>query len=520
MLNRYAPQQAYAGPALTGTVLVILLSTVSAPVAFWALAAFWLGLWAAAIYRQSTPARLARLRLGLRNSFAGRNARALAELSGWVWQRHCDTASGNALRAALTWRLFDTALLLATILPALVVVLVWAVAIPPLPAPDTPFPAAADWPARALSAAAFLAVLASLPAAQIAAAREGRLSRVARWIPQVTIALAFAITVAVAGLYTAALSAGLLGAVVFAAISAGKASPGGALAVSVSTTSLRPGPVFGAAAFGVSGAGAVSAILAFGAAAILTATSAFPAAAAILTIAVLLWVQFRLPPRGFRLVAVLFLVSGWLIWLLVRPWQGATPPQRGLFVVLATIPLVLALFDWLSCAATLALIRHGLARSCLARNCAINLVCTGGLCLALGAAITAALAAMNRMTGFAFVDLGLLSARPGFDFGNAPWLVLALTPALPLLLYVAPAALAAPCLLPTRLRTRASGMLERANVARMAAPMVVSLIWLAPLAGILCLIYAVTGPGARVLSGAAQTYLGLLARLAGWVCAC
>lgn len=200
-------------------------------------------------------------------------------------------------------------------------------------------------------------------------------------------------------------------------------------------------------------------------------------------------------------------------------WSAVPEGVRGLFLFLAVFPLLNALFDVLSCAVTLSLLRRGLrARLPLLWGLFdLGLACL--LFLALGATLVAAIHGLNRLAGVPLLDLGALFAGVRETPGDYVWLYLMLfSTIVPTALHALVSLLGVQGLWPRALRRPVAGWIDRAPespAAAVRAALALGLIWTLPLillGGALWLLRAFGG-------GMALRFLGGYFDLLLWIAA-
>lgn len=242
----------------------------------------------------------------------------------YFWTRYGDEAyQGNnpiqIFRHALTWKLYDGALLIAAVYPIFLLTLIWIIT-----GNDgrlgnaIVLPAAEFWPDRAATFGAIAILIAGMIARKLAAASRHRVMRqAADWLPI------------------------------------------------------------------LAGAGAVAVAVAFAVA----------------------WLDTRGKSQATRWFVTLILPIGWVALLVTMPWAEISPERRGVFLFLGVLPLINALFDVVSYAATLTLLRLGLRARLPLLNGLIDLAIAMILFLGLGACLTALITAMNALAQTTIFDL-------------------------------------------------------------------------------------------------------------------
>ncbi|XAT61349.1 hypothetical protein GN278_11695 [Rhodobacteraceae bacterium Araon29] len=422
----------------------------------------------------------------------------------YLWSRLCDPLKerSNTLEtawAALSWKLYDRALLLATVYPILCLLIVWVgFGQDGRLGTSVILPAAPFWPDRAATLFAIAFVFASWPLSKWAAASPKRFMRsVSGWLPL----FAFAFTVA--GAAAAAAAPAVAAAVAF----------GGAAAVAFAF----------AAAVAFAGAAAVAFAVAFAFA--FAGAAAFAGLAAVaFAFAVAVAIE-RLDEKSrqglARLVLTLLLPMVWVVVFTLVPVADISQQNRGLFLFLGVLPLLNAIFDFLSYAATLTLMRLGLSAKQPMLYGACDIIVALVLFLGLGVTLTVVIAGLNQISGGVFVDLGALFGVIYTDPHAYWWLyAMVFSTALPTTLHGVLTLLAAQALVPLPVRRIAANLVDRSAhspQAHVLAPLAVGTIWLIPflvLGGFGWLVWHYCG---SVIETLAEYYLGILLSVAMWI---
>ncbi|MDA8740825.1 hypothetical protein N9M73_06835 [Rhodobacteraceae bacterium] len=356
----------------------------------------------------------------------------------YFWSRLCDPLKErpNILEtawAALSWKLYDRALLLATVYPILCLLIVWlgfgqdgrlgtSVILPPAP----------FWPDRAVTLFAIAFVFASWPLLKWAAASLKRFIRsVSGWLPLG----AFAVTVAVA--------------------------------VAIE------------------------------------------------------WLDAKSRQGLARLVLTLLLPMVWGVVFTLVPVADISERSRGLLLFLGVLPLLNVIFDFLSYAATLTLMRIGLTAKQPMLYGACDIIVALVLFLGLGVTLTVVIAGLNQISGGVFVDLGALFGGIYTDPHAYWWLyAMVFSTALPTTWHGVLTLLAAQALVPLSVHRVAANLVDRSAQspqAHVLAPLAVGTIWLIPflvLGGFGWLVGHYCGSMIETL---AEYYLGILLSVAMWI---
>ena len=219
--------------ALTA-LMAVILQTFSAPAWGWGAGVLWVALALTAALAQSDPTRRAYLTATLKHSRYTQLYLSIARpVNDWLWTRlaRMDTGADGKLRppsdrtpllallrAALTWRVLNLALLLAVAYPVLALLRPWIMggdAV--LGAGVVVFPATGFWPDRAVVLGQFVALTAGLIGRKLASASPRRFWRsAADWLPVIAVAVAFAF--AFAGAFAFAVAGAYAFAVAVAAL--------------------------------------------------------------------------------------------------------------------------------------------------------------------------------------------------------------------------------------------------------------------------------------------------------------
>lgn len=163
-------------------------------------------------------------------------------------------------------------------------------------------------------------------------------------------------------------------------------------------------------------------------------------------------------------------------------------------MLLGVFPLINGLFDALSYAVTLALMRLGLRRWNPVWAAVADVAFALVLFLAVGAALVAAIAGLNRLAGVPILDLGALFARVHEDPGSHLWVFLMLfSTAVPTLIHGALALLGAQKMVPGVLRrgtVQLIGAAPHGAFPAVFAPMALALVGTIPFVMVAALLWA------------------------------
>ncbi|WP_142081685.1 hypothetical protein [Roseinatronobacter monicus] len=423
-----------------------------APLWVWIAGALWLGLAMIALLAQTSPRGRDYLKCELETANYTQVYLFVARrLNDWVWrrvgrmQRLPDgtvapppetTAIWPLLRAALTWRLLDRALLIAVAYPVIALILPWLLggdAV--LGAGVVVFPAAEFWPERALVLGQFAILTAGFVGQKLSSASPRQFwQSVAGWLPLIAVAFAFAFVFVVAGTFAFAVGfAGAFAGAFVVAVAVAFAFAGAVARAVVGTFAFAfafvvpgAGAVAFAFAVAVAVAGAFAATFAFA----FAFAAAFAAAGAFAFVVVVAFAVDGLWSRGRRGARMVLLGGAWALGLLaiVLFLDPSTlrADRKALFIFLAVLPLINGLFDALSYAITLALSRKGLATRWAPVWGLIDLALGAVLFLALGATIVAVIATLNAIGTAPLYDLAALFAGLRASPGDYWWLYLIL----------------------------------------------------------------------------------------------
>ena len=401
-----------------------------------------------------------------------------------IWNRLCDPASDTAsvpafFRAALTWRLYDLALRLAVAYPLVLLVGQWVVTgAEGRVGSFVVLPAAEFWPERAAVLLIVLLLTGGFVGDQLASASQRPLvKKVAGWL--------FPLALAVAGAGEVAFAVAVAVAVAFA----GAGAVAGA----------------GAGAFAFAGAGEV----AFAFAAAVAVAVAFAGAGAIEAL------DRRGKQRLARILLTGFVTGGVLLAATTLDWGEVPEDRRSLFLFLAVLPLINTLFDVVSYAVTLTLIRRGLRAKLpfLFGLADLGLACV--LLLGLGATLVAVIHGLNLAAGVPFVDLPALFEGVQADPWAYLWLYLMLfSTLLPTLLHGVLSLLGLQGIWKLGLRRPVAGWVDAAPASPLhaiRASLGLSVIWAVPLLGLGFVFWVIWHFGHPALMAGLQLYLkGLL----------
>jgi hypothetical protein len=200
-------------------------------------------------------------------------------------------------------------------------------------------------------------------------------------------------------------------------------------------------------------------------------------------------------------------------------WTTVSEDRRSLFLFLAVLPLLNALFDVVSYAVTLTLIRRGLRAKLpfLLGLADLGLACV--LLLGLGATLVAVIHGLNVLAGVPFLDLPALFAGVQADPWAYTWLYLMLfSTLLPTLLHALLSLLGVQGIWPKRLRRPVADWVAAAPTSPLTAVRAsvgLSVIWAVPLLLLGAVLWAFWHIGGDALLRFLAVYLDALIRIAG-----
>jgi len=413
-----------------------------------------------------------------------------------LWSAYCDPVDRGAglpamFRAALTWRLYDRALLLAVIYPILLPVLWWLVTGQAAQLGPVVFLEATGfwdvWPERVAVLGAFVVLILGKLAAKSASNSPRRFWRsVSSGLYPVAVGASGSI--AAIGAVTAAVALAVAGALAFAFAFVGT----GAVALAVALALAIPFIYGSAVALAV------------------TCTAVFAAA-----------VMF-LDSRGRPVPAKLMVIFGaLLLWMLAAttvPWGKADIGLRTLFLFLGVLPLINALFDVISYAVTLSFIRRGRESRLPVLYGLADLGVALLLFVALGVTMVAVIAGLNGLAGTDILDLGALLRDLRDQPGSYWWLYgIAFSTILPTALHAALALLGVQGLWPKPLRRVVAGWIGNAadnQIDATRGAFALGLLWAVPVWVIVAAGWAAWHWGGTLGTSLAGQYLTVLERVA------
>jgi hypothetical protein len=199
-------------------------------------------------------------------------------------------------------------------------------------------------------------------------------------------------------------------------------------------------------------------------------------------------------------------VAGVVVGVIAIDFRQIPEEGRSLFLFLAVLPLLNAIFDTVSYAVTLTLLRRGLRSRLPLLWGLLDLVIACVLFLALGSTLVVVLHGLNTLAGVPLVDLPALFAGIHERPGDYVWLYLMLfSTILPTALHGALSLLGVQGLWPRAWRRPVAAWVEAAPsspLAYLRAGLALGVVWTMPLlllGGILWALWAIGG--AAILSG-------------------
>jgi hypothetical protein len=486
---------ALAGAALAAAIGV-LLATV--PVWGWIALVVFVVLWGTALLSFTDPASQAFLAGTLRKSTYTQIYTTLTKrLVMRLWARFCDPTDDRAgvptlLRAALTWRLYDAALLIAVAYPIMLLVGQWIVT-----GQDgriggfVLLEAAPFWWDRAVVVGVLVLLILSFVARKLASASPHRVVRqVADGLPIGAVAVAAAIAIAFAGPFAGAVA--FVGAFAFAGGFAGAIAFVGAFAFAGGVASAGAFAFAGAFLVAVAGAGAGAVAVEY--------------------------LDKRGRPRAARAMVTLAVALGVIGALAFLDFTALSDDRRALFVFLAVLPLLNALFDTLSYAVTLTLMRRGLRSAWPFLWGLLDLAIACGLFLALGMTLVVVIHGLNLLAGVPLIDLPALFAGVHDDPRAYTWLYLMLfSTIVPTLLHAGLSLLGVQGIWPLAWRRPVADWIKDATASPLKvlrASLALGVMWTLPLVALGGILWALWQIGSGAITWALSRYFDALLWLA------
>jgi len=493
----------------------------------WAGGLLWLALSLMALLSQTDPASRAYIAGTLgKASFVQVYTTLTRRTLTQTWSRFCDPVADSApashlFRAALTWRLYDRAMLIAVACPLLLPVVWWVVTGRDAGLGDVvviPGTAFRDvWPERAITILSLAGLVGGL-LLTILMARRGRgivfvIAPLAAWLitlaTLIATALVFALPIVIFGQI-------ILGMSVLLALTVN-----GAAQTADETNRTRQYRCFGSFILALAAVTASSPIVA-------KAYGLGPASTWLLELMPVIFagfIWFLIERRGHHqhvnIAVSLILPAAWALATMSFPWTEVSDAQRVAFICLAVLPLINAIFHVLSYAVTLTLIRLGLRAKLPFLYGLYDLAFALILFAALGATLTATLAALNVLSGTTLIDLSVLFAGIKSDPSQYWWLYsMVFLTILPTAAHFLISLLGLQGLTPKPIRRTVAGWITKAGQSHLfatAAPFALGTIWTAPLWALGGFVWVFWSTAGEAITAFGVAYLILLSALAGTI---
>ena len=427
-----------------------------------------------------------------------------------LWSALCDPVEDRAplprlMGAALTWRLYDRALLIAVVYPIRLLVGQWlATGAPATLGGAEVIPPAPFWWDRA-AVLVMIAVFTMAPVLAFGAAAKPYIvtKHLSNWPVPIAVALIITVTLVVPVVLVVAFAFAFTGASAFAVA--------GAVAFAFAFTVAVEGAVAsafaGAFAVAVAGAGA----------------GAFAGAVAVAGAVAMLLLTERLEKRGRPALARWLLAILLVMALIAAASFGnhATSSEhaRAIFLFLGVFPLLNAVFDTASYAVTLTLMRRGLRSRLPLLWGVLDLAFACLLFLGLGAALVGVVHGLNALAGATLLDLpALLTAARDDPMGHL-WLYLMLfSTIVPTALHALLSLLGVQGLWPRAWRRPVAGWVERAGASPLAAlraALGLGLVWTLPILALGAVVWLAWRLAGGLILGWLEVYFAALLWLAG-----
>lgn len=394
-----------------------------------------------------------------------------------IWNSVCAPADDKAswptlFRAALTGRLYDKALLLALTYPILLLVAQWIVTGAEGRVGSIVILSGAEfWPERTTTLLALLILMAGKVGYNFAlASQRPALQKASVWLAISIVGFAFAFA------WIAEDISGLAVSTAIAITGISLISVGAAIPYTFGT-----GVAAGIVGAGAAATGVQSSLLLAGGAAVLVAAA---------TVA-LEFLDKHGKPRIARALLTCTMILALLIAVLALDWPAVPEDHRSLFLFFAALPLFNALFDVISYAVTLSLIRRGLNSRWPFLWGLLDLAIACVLFLGLGFTLVVLVHGLNVLAGVPFVDLQGLFA--GFDHapGDHIWLYLMLfSTVLPTALHGMVSLIGLQGIWPKSWRRKLAGLMTAAPESlpnSVLASGVLGVVWAIPIMGLVLL---------------------------------
>ncbi|MCI5040534.1 MAG: NEL domain-containing protein [Donghicola eburneus] len=223
---------------------------------------------------------------------------------------------------------------------------------------------------------------------------------------------------------------------------------------------------------------------------------------------------------SLHIIFMCALVSG-LVWYI--PWIEVSDDRKSLFVFLGIFPLINGVFDWISYGVTLSLLRRGQSEPWPFLWGLLDLIVACALFLLLGITLVAVLHGLDQLAGGALVDLPALlngvGAMKDGDWSQSWALFMVFSTMVPTGLHVLISLIGLQGFLPAPLRRKLAGWIEvddPSPLSQALLPMVLGVVWAAPIVAGCAVIWALIQSGKPLLGGFFKLYFDFLMCVAQW----
>ncbi len=206
-----------------------------------------------------------------------------------------------------------------------------------------------------------------------------------------------------------------------------------------------------------------------------------------------------------------------------RDWEGYGRPESAIFIFLGIFPLINGVFDWLSYGITLSLLRHGQAKAWPFLWGLLDLIVACVLFLLLGITLVAVLHGLDQLAGGTLLDLpallGRVYALKHGDWSQSWALFMVFSTMVPTGLHMLISLIGLQGLWPAKWRRKLAGWIEvddPSPLSQALLPMVLGVVWAAPIVAGCAVIWALIQWGKPLLWGFFQGYFNLLMWMAQW----
>lgn len=217
---------------------------------------------------------------------------------------------------------------------------------------------------------------------------------------------------------------------------------------------------------------------------------------------------------------VIFIISGGAAFV---DWESVADIPKSIFVFVGILPLINGIFDWISYGVTLSLLRRGQWAAWPFLWGLLDLFVACVLFLLLGITLVAVLHGLDRLAGRALVDLPALlngvGAMKDGDWSQSWALFMVFSTMVPTGLHVLISLIGLQGLWPAKWRRKLAGWIEvdePSPLSQALLPMVLGVVWAAPIVAGCAVIWALIQWGKPLLGGFFQCYFDLLMRIAQW----